>query len=66
MKLGLFDLFDQMVAEELGVDVETYIKTIESDNVSDAEQKEIIMGMLGDDVETFQKSKELFESKLNK
>ena len=66
MKLGLFDLFDQMVAEELGVDVETYIKTIESDNVSDEEQKEIIMGVLGDDVEAFQKSKELFESKLNK
>ena len=51
MKLGLFDLFDQMVAEELGVDVETYIKTIESDNVSDEEQKEIIMGMVGDNVE---------------
>jgi hypothetical protein len=66
MKLGLFDLFDQMVAEELGVDVETYIKVIESDNVSDEEQKEIIMGMVGDDVEAFQKSKELFESKLNK
>lgn len=66
MKLGLFDLFDQMVAEELGVDVETYIKVIESDNVSDEEQKEIIMGMVGDNVEAFQKSKELFESKLNK
>lgn len=66
MKLGLFDLFDQMVAEELGVDVETYIKVIESDSVSDEEQKEIIMGMVGDNAEAFQKSKELFESKLNK
>jgi hypothetical protein len=64
MKLGLFDLFDQMVAEELGVDVKTYIKTIESDNVSDDEQTEIIMGILGNDAEAFQKSKQLFETKL--
>jgi len=64
MKLGLFDLFDQMIAEELGVDVKTYIKTIESDNVSDEEQNEIIMGMLGDNVIKRTEALELFNTKL--
>jgi hypothetical protein len=66
MKLGLFDLFDQMIAEQLGVNVETYIKTIESENVSDEEQQEIIMGVLEGDTNGIQKAKELFEAKLNK
>jgi hypothetical protein len=64
MKLGLFDLFDQMIAEELGVDVKTYIKTIESDNISDEEQNEIIMGMLGDDVIKRTEALALFNTKL--
>lgn len=33
---GLFDLFDAALAEELGVDVETYIRVIESVEEEDA------------------------------
>ena len=64
MKLGLFDLFDQAIAGELGVDVKTYIKVIEDENTTDAEQTIIIEGILSDDVETKVKAKELFNTKL--
>jgi hypothetical protein len=64
MKLGLFDLFDQVIADELGVDVKTYIKVIEDENTTDDEQTIIIEGILGDDVETKVKAKELFNTKL--
>ena len=64
MKLGLFDLFDQTIAAELGVDVKTYIKVIEDENTTDDEQTIIIEGILSDDVETKVKAKELFNTKL--
>ena len=41
---GLFDLMDQALADELGVDVKTYITIIEQ--VTDEEQEQIIMGIL--------------------
>jgi hypothetical protein len=66
MQLGLFDLFDSAIAETLGVDVKTYIEVIESENVSDEEQEQIIMGVLEGNDEAIQKAKELFENKLNK
>ncbi len=66
MKLGLFDLFDSAIAEQLGVDVKTYIEVIESENISDEEQQQIIMGVLEGNEEEIQKAKELFESKINK
>ena len=61
---GLFDLFDMMVAEKLEVDVETFIRVIESENVSDEEQEQIIMGVMEGDENDIQKAKELFELKL--
>jgi hypothetical protein len=64
MKLGLFDLFDQTIAGELGVDVKTYIKVIEDENTTDDEQTIIIEGILSDDVQTKVKAKELFNTKL--
>ena len=64
MKLGLFDLFDQAIADDLGVDVKTYIRVIEDENTTDDEQKIIIEGILSDDVETKVKAKELFNAKL--
>jgi hypothetical protein len=64
MKLGLFDLFDQTIAGELGVDVKTYIRVIEDENTTDDEQTIIIEGILSDDVETKVKAKELFNTKL--
>ncbi len=63
MKLGLFDLFDSAIAEALGVDVKTYIKVIESENVSDEEQDQIIMGVLEGNEAQIQKAKQLFETK---
>ena len=44
---GLFDLMDQALADELGVDVKTYISVIEQ--VTDEEQEQIIMGILSND-----------------
>ena len=35
--VGLFDMFDQLIADELGVDVETYIRVIDEFNDSDME-----------------------------
>jgi hypothetical protein len=66
MQLGLFDLFDGAIAELLGVDTQTYISVIESENVSDEEQEQIIMGVLEGNEEGIKKAKELFETKLNK
>ena len=64
MKLGLFDLFDQTIAGELGVDVKTYIRVIEDENTTDDEQTIIIEGIMSDDVEAKAKAKELFNRKL--
>ncbi len=63
MQLGLFDLFDGAIAELLGVDTQTYISVIESENVSDEEQEQIIMGMLSENEEDKIKAKQLFETK---
>lgn len=58
---GLFDLMDQMLAEELGVSIETYIHIIEQ--VTDEEQEQIIMGILENDSEQRTKSIKLFNIK---
>lgn len=60
---GLFDLMDKVLADELAVDVETYITIIEQ--VTDEEQEEIIMGILENDNERKAKAIELFKSKLS-
>lgn len=52
------DLFDNSIAFELGVSVETYIEKIESVDTELAE--EIINGLLGDDPEKFQQAIQLF------
>ena len=58
---GLFDLMDQVLANELGVSVETYITIIEQ--VTDEDQEQIIMGILENDSEQRTKSIELFNIK---
>jgi hypothetical protein len=58
---GLFDLMDKALADELGVDVETYITIIEQ--VTDEEQEKIIMGILENDNERKAKAIELFNIK---
>jgi hypothetical protein len=60
---GIFDLFDQMLAEELGVDVETYTATIEKFN--DTDMDFIILSMLENTSEDDkQKAIDLFKTKL--
>ena len=63
--IGLFDMFDQLIADELGVDVETYIDTI--DLFSDDEMETIIHTMMDTSVsdEEKQTARELFKTKLN-
>lgn len=58
---GLFDLMDQVLADALGVSVETYITIIEQ--VTDEDQEQIIMGILENDSEQRTKSIELFNIK---
>ncbi len=63
MKLGLFDLLDSAIAEELGVDTKTYIKVIESESVSDEEQEYIIEGILSNNSEQKEAAINLFNIK---
>jgi hypothetical protein len=58
---GLFDLMDQVLADGLGVSVETYITIIEQ--VTDEEQEQIIMGILENNSEQRIKAIELFNIK---
>jgi hypothetical protein len=59
---GLFDLMDCMVADELGVDVEVYIKIIERD-CTHWESTFIILAMLEEDNPTRkEKARKLFNS----
>ena len=62
--IGLFDMFDQLIADELGVDVETYIRVIDEFNDSDMEY--IIENVLSPNVSDEERDKaiELFKTKL--
>lgn len=64
--MGIWDLFDKVIADELGVDVETYIDTIEK--CTDSEMDSVILSLLEKDVtlEDRQKAKDLFYSKIKK
>ena len=62
--MELFDLFDQLLADELGVDVETYVETIEKFN--DEEMRLIVETLLDQDksIEEKEEVRNLFKSKL--
>ena len=66
--IGLFDLFDHAIADELGVEVEVFIDTI--DKFDDDDQKYIIETILDGTfnkeapAEDIYKAKELFKTKL--
>ena len=64
--MGIWDLFDKVIADELGVDVETYIDTIEK--CTESEMDSVILSLLEKDVtlEDRQKAKDLFYSKIKK
>lgn len=60
--MGLFDMFDQCLADSLGVDVETYIEVIDH-KCSEEDATTIIMTLLEseDKPEEIAKAKELFD-----
>jgi hypothetical protein len=59
----LYDMMDYSIAEELGVDVETYVELIEN-KCSDEEANFIIMTLLMDDTDNIEKAKETFNKYL--
>jgi hypothetical protein len=61
--IGLFDIMDQSIADELGVDIKTYIKIIDG-KCSQEEADFIIMTILDGDSENLEKAKETFSKYL--
>jgi hypothetical protein len=61
---GLWDMMDGAIAEELGVDVKTYIRIIECECTED-EANFIIMTIMEEDAENLQKAKETFNKYLD-
>jgi hypothetical protein len=62
--MSLFELFDQAIAEQLGVDIQTYVDTI--DKFDDTEFEYIIETMLSPTAMQDDKNKviELFKTKM--
>ena len=58
-KLGLYDMFDHAMAEELGVPVEEYVKKIESIPLEDC--RFIIEGLMEENEERKNQSKIKFK-----
>jgi hypothetical protein len=62
--VGLWDMMDMSIAEELGVDVETYINIIDN-KCTDEEAQFIIMAILDEDQGNLEKAKETFNKYSN-
>jgi hypothetical protein len=62
--VGLWDMMDMSIAEELGVDVETYINIIDN-KCTDEEAQFIIMTILDEDQGNLEKAKETFNKYSN-
>jgi primase-polymerase (primpol)-like protein len=56
--IGLWDMMDMAIAEELGVEVETYIDVIEK--CTEEEANFIILTIMEEDVDNIEKAKEMF------
>ena len=56
---GLWDMMDHAIAGELGVDVETYIKIIDT-KCTEEEARFIIMTIMEEDQDNLEKAKEMF------
>jgi hypothetical protein len=61
---GLWDMMDQAIANELGVDVETYIEIIDG-KCTDEEANFIILTILEEDAENLKKAKQMFNKYLD-
>ena len=62
--IGLFDMFDQMVAEGLEVDIQTYIDTIDKFNNEDMEYIIHTTMDISKSQDDKDKAKQLFKSKI--
>ena len=62
--VGLWDMMDMAIAEELGVDLDIYIEVIEH-KCTGEERDSIILAALGEDVDKIKEAKELFNKYLN-
>ena len=61
---GLWDMMDHAIANELGVDLETYVKIIDHKCTED-EANFIILTIMEEDQENLEKAKETFNKYLN-
>jgi len=61
---GLWDMMDQAIANELGVDVETYIEIIDG-KCTDEEANFIILTIMEEDEENLEKAKQTFNKYLD-
>lgn len=59
--IGLYDMMDEAIASELGVDVETYIDVIEN-KCSIREANFIINVIFGERLDKFERAKAIFYS----
>ena len=64
MQTGLFDMFDQMAAEGLEVDVQTYIDTIDKFNDEDMEYIIHTIMNTSKSQDDKDKAKQLFRTKI--
>jgi hypothetical protein len=62
--VGLWDMMDIAIAEELGVDLDTYIEVIEH-KCAKEDRDSIILAVLGEDVDKIKEAKELFNKYLD-
>jgi len=62
--VGLWEMMDMVIAEELGVDLDTYIEVIEH-KCNKEDRDSIILAVLGDDVDKIKEAKEKFNNYLN-
>ena len=60
--MGLYDLMDEAIATELGVDLDTYIHVIE--NVCTLDEADFIIDNIWQENGDIDASKQLFQSKL--
>ena len=61
---GLFDMMDDAIVQELGVDLYTYIRIIDH-KCTDEEANFIILTIMEEDVDNLEKAKEMFNKYLN-
>jgi len=61
---GLWDMMDMAIAEELGVDLDTYIEVIEH-KCTKEDRDSIILAVLGEDIDKIKEAKELFNKYLD-